>query len=412
MPEALSSYIIGEQQENICYLYEEIAGFPVIGRGFWHGYVSNFSGVRLIAGTAIMPRSRSLSLDAPYLAQAQSLPSELVFIMGCHRSGTSLLYHLLAYTGQVNYISAYDIIKYDELLHNRLTGTEAAVKAKLQGILQEEATRGLDDLPVGADLPEEYRFLMHREKKRTFIFNFRRRLEQLFFAPHLTAQTLPDFLEMCQKKRFLAGDDRPLILKNPSDHYFNFRTIHEMLPHAKFIFIHRHPLHMFNSYLHSFPAMFTARSNYAALIDPQYDTLFGRFPLRRHLSLRVLRSDTMCRLLLNRLIESFEYYLSNIRQLPPEQYVSLRYEDLCDDPAGCLIRIGTDLRLDLEPRIPPRFVVPRHLPILDRIRRHYAHRVAEMTPYLEHCHYPVWPSPEGPAPDKDVERTCQLTQPA
>src|SRR5262245_33093131 len=98
--------------------------------------------------------------DAPYLEQLQALPSSLVFIMGCHRSGTSLLHHLLAYTGQVNYLSAYDIIKYDELLYNRLMGYEARVKAELQQCLGAEKNRGLDHLPVGADFPEEYRFLL------------------------------------------------------------------------------------------------------------------------------------------------------------------------------------------------------------------------------------------------------------
>jgi len=35
----------------------------------------------------------SLSPDAPYLAELNALPSTLVFIMGCHRSGTSMLHH-------------------------------------------------------------------------------------------------------------------------------------------------------------------------------------------------------------------------------------------------------------------------------------------------------------------------------
>lgn len=358
------------------------------------------------------PKNRPDTLDAPYLAEATSLSPELVFIMGCHRSGTSLLYHLLAYTGQVDYISAYDIIKYDELLHNRINGTEPAIKAELQLVLQQESSRGLDDLPVGADLPEEYRFLMPREEKRAFMLNFRRRLEQLFFAPHLTPQTLSAFLEMCRKKRFLAGNDRPLVLKNPSDHYFNFWAVHEMLPEAKFIFIHRHPLHIFNSYVHSIPAMFAARSNYAALIDPGYDKLFGRIPLRRYLSLRVSRSDTMYRLLLARLIDSFEYYLKHIQKLPPNQFVSLRYEDLCDDPTSCLTRIGRDLRLDLVPSIPPRFVAPRHLPVSDGIKRLYADRVADMAPYLEYFGYPVWPTPDGLELNEDFKRIHQQEETA
>src|SRR6266851_372843 len=100
-------------------------------------------------------RPQSTPLDAPYAERLQALPSQLVFIMGCHRTGTSLLYHLLAYTGQVEYLSAYDVLKYDELLHNRITGREAEIKADLQRVLQQEATRGLDELPVGTDVPEE-----------------------------------------------------------------------------------------------------------------------------------------------------------------------------------------------------------------------------------------------------------------
>jgi hypothetical protein len=328
-------------------------------------------------------------MDAPYLAQLGALPSELVFIMGCHRSGTSVLYHLLAYTGQLDYVSAYDIIKYDELLHNRITGREAQVKADLERVLQQEATRGLDDLPVGADLPEEYRFLM-RDETPAVVFNIKKRLDDLFFAPHLTPRSMDAFMQACRKKRFLAGADRPLALKNPADYYFNFWAVHQMLPQAKFIFIHRHPLPMFNSYLHGFPGILTRRSNYAAMLDKRYDALFGRFPLRRQLFLAAFRSKRISRLLLTRLIESFQYYMTHIQKLPTEQYVSVRYEDLCADPAGCLSGIGRQLRLDLVPRVPAKFVAPRHLTIPESVKRHYAGRVDDLVPYLEHCHYTPW----------------------
>ena len=81
-------------------------------------------------------------LDAPYLAELPAAASQLVFIMGCHRSGTSMLYHLLAYTGQLDYISAYDIIKYDELLYNRITGREDVVKADLRASFPVAARAG------------------------------------------------------------------------------------------------------------------------------------------------------------------------------------------------------------------------------------------------------------------------------
>jgi hypothetical protein len=351
----------------------------------------------LFPGASRMRERTTLPLDAPYDGQLQDLPSELVFIMGCHRSGTSLLYHLLAYTGQVDYLSAYDILKYDELLYNRLSKRETQVKADLQQVLQQESTRGLDDLPVGVDLPEEYRFLM-RQQAPAVVLNAKKRLETLFFTPHLTPHTLDAFLHMCRKKRFLAEAGRPLVLKNPADYYFNFWAVHQMLPQAKFIFIHRHPLPMFNSYLYGFPAILTQRSNYAALLDQRYEALFSRSPLRRQLFLTVFRSSMMCRLLLTRLIQSFEYYMQYQPQLPPTQYVSVRYEDLCADPVGCLSQIGTQLQLKLVPRIPPQFIAPRHLPLLERVRRAYARRVAEIAPYLQHCAYTAWPEPEDTAP--------------
>lgn len=333
--------------------------------------------------------------DAAYVGQLGEMPSELVFIMGCHRSGTSLLYHLLAYTGQVDYLSAYDIIQYDALLAHRLNGREAQVKADLQQVLAQESNRGLDDLPVGADLPEEYRFLV-RQQPPALVLNARKRLDTLFFTPYLTPDTLEAFVLMCRKKRFLAGADRPLVLKNPADFYFNFWAVHQMLPQAKFIFIHRHPLPMFNSYLYGFPAILVQRSNYAALLDPRYEALFSGAPLRRQLFRLALRSPLMCRVLLARLVQSFAYYLAHVGQLPPTQYVSIRYEDLCADPHACLSQIATQLHLDLALRIPPRFIAPRHLPLLPRVQRAYARRVADMAPYVQHCAYPAWPAPEGP----------------
>jgi hypothetical protein len=217
------------------------------------------------------------------------------------------------------------------------------------------------------------------------------------FKPQLTEHTLDDFLEMCRKKRFLARADRTLVLKNPADHYFNFRAVHEMLPQAKFIFIHRHPLPMLSSYLHGFQGILEKPSKYAALLDRRYEALFSGSQLRRKLFLKVFRSDGICGLLATRLAESFRYYLDNLPQIPAAQSVSIRYEDLCADPESCLARISGHLRLDLAPRVPLGFVAPRRLPVPERVRRRYADRIDEMRPYLEHCGYPVWPEPASVA---------------
>jgi len=327
--------------------------------------------------------------DVPYLGQLQALPSSLIFIMGCHRSGTSLLHHLLAYTGQVNYLTAYDVVHYDSLLFHRLMRREAQVKAELQQLLGAAKNRGLDHLPVGADLPEEYRFLL-----TTFALSFswqaRQRVDE-FFAPHLTPQTLDKFLEICRKKHFLASYDQPLVLKNPADYYFNFLAVHQMLPQAKFIFIHRHPLHVLNSYLQSFGALLEQKSPYWALLDQGYNSFFGLVPLKRLIASLGIRTNWYTRLVLGRLIASFRYYLDNIVHVPQDQYVAIRYEDLCHDPQDCLASLGAHLNLNIVPRVPEHFVAPRQLSILPRVARQYHRQRDTLRPYLDHLQYALYP---------------------
>lgn len=327
--------------------------------------------------------------DAAYTGRLGALPPSLVFIMGCHRSGTSMLHHLLAYTGQMNYVTAYDVVHYDSLLAHRITGREATVRAELEERLKAETNRGLDDLPVGADLPEEYRFIL-TSFNISFSAQSRKRIDEIF-APHLTPHTLDRFLELCRKKQFLAPRDQPLVLKNPADYYFNFLSVHRMLPEAKFIFIHRHPLEVLNSYLLSFGAMMEKKSSYWSVLDGGYRSLFEGASIQRIVAALTMRTGWYARLVLLRLIESFRYYLDNIARIPEDRYVVLRYEDLCRDPKAGMELIGNRLGLRIEPRIPKSFVAPRNRPVLERAKRQYARERKALQPYLDHLHYAMYP---------------------
>ncbi|MCC6862961.1 MAG: sulfotransferase [Bryobacterales bacterium] len=334
--------------------------------------------------------------DARYLDRLGEMPSSLIFIMGCHRSGTSMLHHLLAHTGQVNYVTTYDVVHYNSLLANRITGAEAAVKAELQDRLRAVENRGLDHLPVGADLPEEYRFVL-TSFDISFTPRARWRIDEIF-APHLTPQALPRLVELCRKKQFLAGRDQPLVLKDPADYYFNFLAVHRMLPGAKFVFIHRHPLQVLNSYLLSFSPMMEKKSSYWSMLDEGYARLFSVRPVERMVAAVSMRTGWYARLVLRRLVESFHYYLENISRIPQDQCVVVRYEDLCRDPGACLQRIGSRLGLALEPRIPERFVTPRNRPVLERALRQYVRQRDALLPYLDHLQYQMWPTPCVRAP--------------
>ena len=332
--------------------------------------------------------------DSRYTRELNEMPRQLVFIMGCHRSGTSMLHHLMAYTGAFAYISAYDVIKYDELLRNRIEGREEEVKRALDAAIRVEKNRGIDNLPVGVDYPEEYRFLLPPLSRLCFL-GLRKYIEGLSFAPHLTHRTLSRFLEICRKKRFLAGGDRPLVLKNPNDFYFNFGEVHRMFPHAKMIFIHRHPLHILNSYVAGFGRIIETRNAYAALIEPRYHALV-QSPLQRRIFQKAFHGEKLPRFMAAALVRSYRYYLENIPRIPRDAYLTMRYEDLCLAPAEHLSRIGKWLNLDMQPRMPEKFVAPRNLNVPERVQQAYAERAEEMRPYLESQGYPLFPDSNAP----------------
>jgi hypothetical protein len=336
--------------------------------------------------------------DRRYAQLLTAMPRQLVFIMGCHRSGTSMLYHLLAYTGACEYISAYDIVKYDELVRNRVEGREERVKTELDAAIRVEKNRGVDNLPVGVEFPEEYRFLL-APKVSPWVWSIRERVERLSFAPHLTLATRDRFLEICRKKQFLGGSDKPLVLKDPNDFYFNFEEIHRMFPQAKMIFIHRHPLHILNSYVAGFGAIVESRNAYAAAIDPKYRDLF-RSPLRRKLLQKAFRGEQLPHFVASGLARSYEYYLEKIKLLPQETFLTLRYEDLCIAPEKHLLQIGKWLKIGITPRIPDKFVAARNLEIAARVHAAYTRKVDDMRPYLASQNYLPFPdsSPRMTAP--------------
>jgi hypothetical protein len=329
----------------------------------------------------------------------------MVFIMGCHRSGTSMLYHLLAYTGACDYISAYDIVKYDEIVRNRIEGLDASAKAEVEAALHAEKNRGVDNLPVGADYPEEYRFILAPKPPKWYL-GMRKHLEQLSFTPHLTPSTLERFLEICRKKKFLSGSDKPLVLKNPNDFYLNFERVHRMLPGAKMILIHRHPLHVLNSYVKGFGGIIDSKNAYAALIDRNYRDL-ARSRIRQSIFRRVFRGKQLPRHLAAGLVRGYEYYLKNIRLLPKGSFLEIQYDELCCEPERHLRRIGRWLDMDITPSIPARFVAPRNLSISESVYSAYLEKSEEMCPYLTSQNYPLLPhSDDLRDPVKATARGC------
>ncbi len=255
--------------------------------------------------------------DLPYLDLLKDVGFRPFFIMGDHRSGTTLLYQLLAETQCFNIVTAYHVIRYNQIVFDHMQGAGAASRRELSDTFAQLGLkdRVLDGVAVSPDLPEEYGFVIDGGPR-----------------PQLTPSTLPKFVELCRKIQFTSEPNRPILLKNPWD-ILRFAYVKECFPQAKLIFIHRHPLTVINSQLRAIRSLLETKSAYTALTAQWYREMYqnpvrlfatrllfsSRFQLAERITARHIRLVA-------------DYYLRNIGSIPKTDYVSIRYEDLCENP--------------------------------------------------------------------------------
>ena len=137
--------------------------------------------------------------DAAYLEKLESIEFTPVFILGLHRSGTSILYRLLTQTGNFNSVTAYHLIYYNQLLKDFLLSQGEDSKKHLTQQLQSfSVDRGIDRLKLDADFPEEYGFLLGKQSSKMFI----------------TGKNNDVFTELCKKIQVVSDNNKPILLKN------------------------------------------------------------------------------------------------------------------------------------------------------------------------------------------------------
>jgi hypothetical protein len=253
--------------------------------------------------------------DSPYLDRLRDVDFTPVFILGLHRSGTSILYKMMRSTGRFNGVTTYHITHYNELLRNHIEERQRQAKQELNELLRQEnhRDRGIDNLTMEADLPLEYAFLLGKN----YLFN------------QLTRDNIDVFVELCKKIQYISDSAKPLLLKNPWD-FANFMFIKKRLPRAQFVFIHRNPLAVINSSIRALRVLVNEDTVYSELISPLArdavnnpvlslvgkTLLHPRFPLGLAIVVEHRAAYT-------------RYFLDNIGRLDDSDYVNIRYEDLC-----------------------------------------------------------------------------------
>jgi len=257
-------------------------------------------------------------LDKPYLKKIEETTFEPIFVLGLPRSGTSILYKMLTKTNCFNAVTAYHIIRYDQLLHDHLNDLEEQAKEELNEEFRMDGfqDRGIDRLNVAADFPEEYGYILGSK------------LTEMYIKP----TNVDRFREMGKKIQFISENDKPLLLKNPFD-FQNISYIKKEFPNSKFVFIARDPIDIFNSTMRAIHHLVKNKNPYSMRIFEHYQKLYER-PMRLQ-GLRFLFDKLpILPLLAITKVEkkATDRFLRQISDIPEDSYVHVKYEELCSDP--------------------------------------------------------------------------------
>ncbi|MFO8132481.1 MAG: sulfotransferase [Thermoplasmatota archaeon] len=294
--------------------------------------------------------------DSPYLDRLRDVDFIPVFILGLHRSGTSILYKMMRSTGRFNGVTTYHVTHYNELLRNHVEGEQRRAKRELNMLLRQEdyRDRGIDNLEMNADLPLEYAFLLGKN----YLFN------------QLNGDNIDVFVELCKKIQYIGDRAKPLLLKNPWD-FANFLFIKQKLPRARFVFIHRDPLAVINSSIRALRTLVSQDTVYSEMISPLARDAVNN-PVFSLVGRTVLHPDFPLGLaiVVEHRAAYVRYYLDNVGRLDEDAYVNVRYEDLCSKTEDTMATIFRHLDMgDVDPGQFDAFIEPRDLSLSRDVAR-------------------------------------------
>jgi hypothetical protein len=292
-------------------------------------------------------------IDKKYLNKIKNTKFDPVFIMGLHRSGTTILYEMLEKTEKFNILTAYHVIYYDELLHNHIDKIEEKKKRELNNLLTEKGiiNRKTDNVKVSADYAHEYMYIFLEKNLSWKIDEKNKEL----------------FEEICKKIKFISKNNKPILLKNPYD-FANFVKIKKFYPNAKFIFIHRNPSFVINSTMKLWKTHFLTKNEFLGLYSKRYRNIYNN-PLSR-LFFRKYYASKFPPVIFDTIkisSKGVKTYLKNIDFLKKEDYVSIKYEDLCEKPNETMNKIlkYLDIKTGLDFS---KFIKPRKLTLSKEVK--------------------------------------------
>ena len=313
-------------------------------------------------------------LDCNYKDKLKDVSFEPIFIMGLHRSGTSILYKMLNETGNFSILTSYHVLNYDQLIYNHINKIENKKKEELNNLFLSKGitTRKTDNVKVNADYAYEYMYIFSERK----------------YKWKITENNNPLFVELCKKLKYVSENNKPILLKNPYD-YANFLLIKKLHPYAKFVFIQRNPVHVISSTMNLWKTNLKSKNEYLAMHHEQYSKMYDnplmRFGLRKYY---LSRFPPGIFEVINRCAKGTDFYLNNINSLRKEDYVSIKYEDLCKNPNENIRKILDLLKLKSNIDF-NEYIKPRKLNLSQEVKflRKYIYK--KMEHYFKHFNYEI-----------------------
>lgn len=235
----------------------------------------------------------------------------LLFIVGCPRSGTTLLAQLLASSGLFAYVSNF-VARFWLAPWLGASIGQALGLARLSSPSNLQSTFGQT---TGWTEPHEFGYFWDR----WFEFGETAKLSEAQLAK----------IDRTKMKRTFAAlqaaYDRPMFFKNQNKYSLQIEFLAELFDNAYFVLLERYPLYQTQSVL-------LARAEFCGDINQWWTMRPKEYPILKELSpYEQIAGQT--------------YYLSkdiwaSLKRLSADRYLVLPYEDLCASPRDAVIQVA------------------------------------------------------------------------
>ena len=243
--------------------------------------------------------------------------SDVIFIIGFWRSGTTHLHNLLCQDSQVLFLNTYRSVFPDVILF------DSCMKWIFSIIMPRK--RFSDNMELNADLPQEEEFAILNRNGISFYRSFYLPTKMIqYFKRYILLENKKELTKWSSDYNTILGKlikkDKIVILKNPCN-TGRVNSLLKLYPSAKFIYIYRNPFEV----LVSARKMFLETTNRLCL-EPVEEDEIG-------ISLIEIYGD---------IIDKYE---EDKRLIPKENLIEVKFEELEEDPKRIIEKVYNQFQI-------------------------------------------------------------------